>query len=252
MMNLPTQPAGPSDPGENRSLFRLLTGPVAVLVLLIVVGRFAGRYWPEIEATVASLGFSGYVLFATAWALLSITFFPVSVMGVSAGALFGPWVGMAIVFPAGLAGGSAMFWLGRGLLRGRIRKMIATRPKLAAVDRLAGEQALKLNALTRLSPLNFGLASYTLAAGSTSYKAYFWGMFATLPSMMAQVWFGSLAREAARPTGEDGFSAGRMAVMIAGLLFFLGLTWMVGRMIKQAWDEAPDSEPEIESTDTRE
>jgi hypothetical protein len=77
-------------------------------------------------------------------------------------------------------------------------------------------------------------------------------MFATLPSMMAQVWFGSLAREAALPTGEDGFSAGRMAVMIAGLLFFLGLTWMVGRMIKQAWDEAPDSEPEIESTDTRE
>ncbi len=252
MMNSPTQPSGPPDPGENRSLLRILTGPAAVLVLLIVVGRFAGRYWPEIETTVASLGVSGYVLFAVAWTLLSITFFPVSVMGVSAGALFGPWVGMAIVFPAGLAGGSAMFWLGRGLLRDRIRKMISNRPKLAAVDRLAGEQALKLNALTRLSPLNFGLASYTLAAGSTTYRAYFWGMFATLPSMMAQVWFGSLAREATRPTGEDGFSAGRMAVMIAGLLFFLGLTWMVGRMIKQAWDEAPDSEPEIESTDTRE
>ncbi len=243
-MNSPTQPAGSSGPVENRSLARLLAGPAAALVLLIVVGRFAGRYWPEIEAAVSNLGFTGYLLFAAAWILLSITFFPVSVLGVSAGALFGPWVGMALVFPAGLAGGSAMFWLGRGLLRDKIRKMISTRPKLAAVDRLAGEQALKLNALTRLSPLNFGLASYTLAAGSTSFRAYFWGMFATLPSMMAQVWFGSLAREAARPAGEEGFSTGRLILMIGGLLFFLGLTWMVGKMIKQAWDEAPDDNPE--------
>ncbi|MCK9995386.1 MAG: TVP38/TMEM64 family protein [Candidatus Krumholzibacteria bacterium] len=243
MMNIPDQPTGPSDPVEKRSLPRLLAGPAAALVILIIVGRFAGRYWPEIESTVSSLGFTGYLLFAAAWVLLSITFFPVSVLGVSAGALFGPWVGMALVFPAGLAGGSAMFWLGRGLLRERIRQMISTRPKLAAVDRLAGEQALKLNALTRLSPLNFGLASYTLAAGSTSFRAYFWGMFATLPSMMAQVWFGSLAREAARPTGEEGFASGRLILMIGGLLFFLGLTWMVGKMIKQAWDEAPDDNP---------
>jgi len=238
-MDLPPETSGPPDSGEKRNLLRLLAGPAAILVVLIVAGRFAGRFWPDVEAAVGSLGFSGYLLFAAAWVLLSLTFFPVSVMGVSAGALFGPWVGMAVVFPAGLAGGSAMFWLGRGLLREKIRKMIATRPKLAAVDRLAGDQALKLNALTRLSPLNFGLASYTLAAGPTNFGAYFWGMFATLPSMAAQVWFGSLAREAARSTGEGGSSTGRMALLIGGLIFFLVLTWVVGKMFKQAWDEAP-------------
>ena len=87
--------------------------------------------------------------------------------------------------------------------------------------------------------MNYGLASYTLAAGATTYRAYFWGMFAILPSAMAQVWFGSLAKEASRPGGEDGFSGGRMALLAGGLVFFLILTWMVGKMVKQAWDEAP-------------
>jgi uncharacterized membrane protein YdjX (TVP38/TMEM64 family) len=236
--------SGSSDSGGYRNTLRLLAGPVAILAGLIVAGRYAGGFWPEVEASVGEMGFSGYLLFCAAWVLLSVTCFPVSVLGVSAGALFGPWIGMALVFPSGLVGGSVMFWLGRGLLRGKIRKMIAARPKLAAVDRLAGEQELKLNILTRLSPLNYGLASYTLAAGPTSYRAFFWGMFAILPSSMAQVWFGSLAREAAIPGGEDGFSVGKMALLAGGLAFFLVLTWMVARMVKQAWDEAPADSPE--------
>jgi len=244
MMSLQSQSSGPSGPGGIRNTLRLLAGPGVVLVGLIMVGRYAGRFWPDIEAAVDGLGFAGYALFAAVWVLFSLTCFPVSVLGVSAGALFGLWVGVALVFPASLIGGSVMFWMGRGLLRGRIRKMISDRPKLAAVDRMVGEQALKLNALTRLSPLNFGLASYTLAAGSTTFRAYFFGLFATLPSMMAQVWFGSLAREAGRSANEGGFSSGKLALLAGGLGFFGLLTWLVGRMVKQAWDEAPADGPE--------
>jgi uncharacterized membrane protein YdjX (TVP38/TMEM64 family) len=244
MMNSPKSPSVSAPPQGAAKIWRLLAGPVLFLTVLVVAGRYAGRFWPDIEAAVGGLGFAGYLLFVVAWALFSMACFPVSVLGVSAGALFGPWLGMALVFPAGLAGGSLMFWLGRGLLRGKIRRMIATRPKLAAVDRLAGEQSLKLNILTRLSPLNFGLASYTLAAGATSFRAFFWGIFAILPSSMAQVWFGSMAREAARTTEEGGFSKGRLALLAGGVVFFLVLTWVVGRMIKQAWDETPAGEPD--------
>lgn len=239
MMPAPEKPPAPPRTREFRNLLRSFGAPTLFVVALVVAGRYAGRFWPDIESAVEGLGFIGLLLFVAAWVLLSTTCFPVSVLGVSAGALFGPWLGMALVFPAGLAGGSLMFLLGRGLFRSRIKKLIATRPKLAAVDRLAGEQALKLNAMTRLSPLNFGLASYTLAAGRTGFRAYFWGMFATLPSMLAQVWFGSIAREAGRTTGDGGFSAGRMVLLGVGLLFFALLTWLVGRMVKQAWDEAP-------------
>lgn len=132
-----------------------------------------------------------------------------------------------------------MFWLGRGLLRNRIVAYTATNPKLAAIDRLAGDQALKLNILTRLSPLNFGLACYTLATGRTTYRAYFWGMFAILPSLVGQVWFGSLALEAGRSTSEGSFSKMETALLVVGVVFFGLLTWVVGRMIKKAMNEAP-------------
>jgi len=239
MTQTPKEQAKALRSGNFLNLLRTMGVPILVVIALVVAGRYAGRFWPEVESTVEGLGFSGYLLFIAAWVLLSMTCFPVSVMGISAGALFGPWVGMALVFPSGLIGGSLMFFLGRVLFRSRIKDVIATRPKLAAVDRLAGEQALKLNIMTRLSPLNFGLASYTLAAGRSGFWAYFWGIFAMLPSLLAQVWFGSIAREAGRTTGDGEFSVGRILLLVAGLIFFALLTWLVGRMIKQAWDEAP-------------
>jgi uncharacterized membrane protein YdjX (TVP38/TMEM64 family) len=131
-----------------------------------------------------------------------------------------------------------MFWLGRGLVRGRVRTMMAGNPKLAAVDRMAGEQALKLNILTRLSPLNFGLASYTLSAGRTTFGAFFAGLFAVMPSALAQVWFGSLARDAGSASDQGSFSAEKLAILVAGVVFFAILTWIVGRMVKRALDES--------------
>lgn len=235
----PTNPPRSSGPF---ALLRQLAGPALVLIALVVAGRYAGRFWPDIEAAVGELGFSGYLLFCVAWVILSLTCFPVSVLGVSAGALFGPWLGTALVVPSALVGGSIMFWLGRGLLRARILKMVATRPKLAAIDRLAGEQALKLNFLTRLSPLNYGLASYTLSAGRTSFRAYFAGCFAVFPSALAQVWFGSLAIEAGSGADDGGFSSGKLAILVAGVIFFALLTWMIGRMVKKAWDETEQTQ----------
>ena len=78
------------------NIWRLVGWPAVVLTLLVVAGRYAGKFWPDVEAAVGGLGFWGYLLFIAAWVLLSLTFFPVSVLGVSAGALFGPWVGMAL------------------------------------------------------------------------------------------------------------------------------------------------------------
>lgn len=243
MVNFPSEPNNNQGPGSFRGVLRLLVVPAAILACMVVLGRVAGEFWPRIEASVASLEYMGYLLFAAAVVLLATTCFPVSVLAVSAGALFGPWAGMALVFPSLLATGSLMFWMGRGFLRRRIQKMIAHRPRLVAVDRMAQDRAFKLNILTRLSPLNFGLASYTLAAGPTTFRAFFWGLFAILPSSLAQVWFGSLAGEAAGSSGDEGFATGRMILLVVGVIFFLVLTWVVARMIKQAWADAPADGP---------
>lgn len=231
----------PSPPVGGRSLVRLLGGPALVILLLIVFGRAAGGYWPQVQETVAGLGTWGYAVFVAAWIVLATACFPVSVLGFSAGLLFEPVLAFGLVLMSGLLSGSLMFWLGRALLRQRIRELVSTRPRLAAVDRLAGRKALRLNILTRLSPLNYGLACYTLASGRTAFGTYFLGMFGLVPSAIAQIWFGNIARQAGQAAaGEGGWTTAKTGILIGGLAFFTLLTWIVGRMIRDAWAEEAD------------
>ena len=229
----PSSSAAPDAPPK-KGIFRTLLGPAVALVLLAVIGRLAGGYWPAVEAKVAELGPVGYLLFCAAWVLLSSACFPVSVLGISAGVLFGLPLGIALVFVSAMLAAALMFALGRGLLRARIREMIATRPKLAAVDRLAGEKALRLNALTRLSPLNYGLACYTLAAGRTNFVAYMLGNLATVPSMVLQVWVGTLVVETGKSFTGDGLSPRNLLLLGGGLVFMGILMWQISRLIRQA------------------
>ena len=235
------QPDSKENSAESRpkaGFFRTFAGPTVGIIALIVVGRLAGGHWPEIEAKVAELGTLGYLLFVGAWIVLASACFPVSVLGFSAGALFGLPLGVALVFTSAMLAASCMFGLGRGLLRGRIRELVATRPKLAAVDRLAGEKALRLNILTRLSPLNYGLACYTLAAGRTNLRSYLLGNVASLPSMVLQVWLGTLAVQTGKSVTGGGMSTRNLVLMGLGLVFVGILMWQIGRMIKQAVAEA--------------
>ncbi len=225
-------------PAAKRGFLRTFAGPVLGIVALIVVGRLAGSHWPEIEAKVSELGNLGYLLFVGAWIVLASACFPVSVLGFSAGALFGMPLGVSLVFTSAMLAATVMFGLGRGLMRGRIRDLIATRPKLAAVDRLAGEKALRLNILTRLSPLNYGLACYTLAAGRTNLKSYLLGNVASLPSMVLQAWLGTLAVQTGKSVTGEGMSPRNLVMAAAGLIFVGVLMWQIGRMIKQAVAEA--------------
>jgi uncharacterized membrane protein YdjX (TVP38/TMEM64 family) len=131
-----------------------------------------------------------------------------------------------------------MFALAHGFLRARIHDLVVGRPRLAAIDRMAAREDVKLNVLTRLSPLNFGLASYTLGAGKSRYRAYAAGLVATTPSMIAQVWFGALAgRAGSAAAAEEGFPWSRTLLLGAGVVFFAVLSWQVGRMVRRAWNE---------------
>ena len=224
----------PAEVEAQRGPWRALVGPVAIIGVLMILGRLAGGHWPQVETWVAGLGAAGYAVFCGAWVVLASACFPVSVLGISAGALFGLPLGLVLVFISAMAAALVMYGLARGLLRDRIRRLIAGRPRLAAVDRLAGEQALRLNVLTRLSPLNYGLVCYTLAVGRTSLRTYLLGNLATVPSMVVQVWLGTVAVETGKAAGGDGPATRDLILLACGLVFFAVLTWQIGRLVRQA------------------
>ena len=235
-------PAGATipDPDPRTPWWRPLIGPVLVLAALVVLGRIAGGYWSGAQEQVAALGTAGMALYWVAFVLLAAACFPVAALGFSAGMLFGPWVGIALVFTGVIAAGILMFFLGKGLVRDRVVALVTARPKLAAIDRLAGRQTWRLNLLTRLSPFNFGIASYVLAAGRSDLGAYLLGLPATLPSVVVWVWLGALARDDA---GADARGT-KLVLTALGLVFFLVLLGAIGRMVRRALqDPSASDEP---------
>jgi uncharacterized membrane protein YdjX (TVP38/TMEM64 family) len=236
----------PGKPPSSRSIapvasWRQLVAPLVAILLLIVLGRLIGSRWPEIVSAVEGAGLAGQALFVGAAALLVACCFPVAGLALSAGALYGLWPGLPLVVIAFLISSLLMFALGRGMLRGRIQVIIRDRPRLAAIDRMVGERALRLNLLTRLAPLNFGLSSYTLAAGRSGLGTYLIGTAGALPGTAVYVWLGWVARGVGSG-GETGTTGG-ILVLVIGAVAIGVLTWLITRLVRQAWREAEADAP---------
>ncbi|MBU8870723.1 MAG: VTT domain-containing protein [Gemmatimonadales bacterium] len=230
------QPTGAPPNGKNP--IRQLLLPLLVLLGFILLGNWLGGRWPEVEAALEGMGAWGYVVYSLAFVLLTSMCFPVSVLGISAGFLFGPWLGFGLHFLSGVLASSLMYWFGKGLLRTRIKSLLATRPRLAAVDRMVGERAIRLNLLVRLSPMNYGVVCYTLASGRNTFGAYAVGMLGNAPTMAAQIWIGVVARQTGQMgSGDLDGSPQRLILLGVGLVFFALLSWQISRMVQAAWKE---------------
>lgn len=226
-------------PTAAEGLAKRVVLPILLLLGVLSVAYLGRAWWDGLSDWIARSGGAGYLVFFLAFVLLTTFCFPVSVLGFSAGAMFGPGLGLGLLLASGLASGVLMFFVGRFLFRGRIARLVATRPRLATLDNLAREKALRLNLLARLSPLNYGVVCYTLAAGKSPFSAYCLGMTAILPSMLGQVWTGALARNARQVAeGKDGPETLQWVLLGAGVVFFSLLSWQVGRLARQAWRQA--------------
>lgn len=205
------------------------------LLLMLALAAAAFVHRDELRVILVEAGPRGAAWFAAAILLLVTGCFPVSALGFTAGALYGPWQGLAVLVPGVLGGGALMLGLGRSVLREPIRRRLAAHPRLAAFDRIAGRRGLRLNLLARLAPFNFGLVCYGLAAGGGSARHYLLGLLGALPSLVGHVTVGALVAAGATD-GEAGpvrTAAGALAIAAV-----LALGWQVGRMARAAWNEA--------------
>ena len=241
MEKLPLNPkisASPGAPASGKNAARQLIGLLLLILVLVLLGQWLGGRWHEVETALGRMGPWGYLAYIGSFVGLTTLCFPVTILGVSAGFLFGPWIGFGLQLLSGVLAGSLMYWLGRGLLRVRIKALLTTRPRLAAVDRMVGDRAVRLNLLARLSPLNYGLVCYTLASGRSTFGSYLVGLVGIAPSMAAQVWLGVVARQSGQMgAGDLEGSSQRLVILGVGLVFFGLLSWQISRMVQAAWKE---------------
>ncbi len=225
---------GPSvTPRPTRAVWRELLGPALVLTALAAAAHLANSRWPDWPARLAALGPWRPAIYVALWLLAVPCGFPAAGLGLTSGFLFGTVGGAAGATGGLLVSGLVMFGLGRRWLRPRVARLTAAQPRLARLEREAAAGGLGLHLVARLSPLNYALTSYTLAAGGAPLRTYAAGLAGALPGLWAYVWLGAAAARGAR--GSDAPGSLKLVLLIVGGLGLLGLGYVLARLARRAW-----------------
>ena len=188
--------------------------PLVAVGLLVGIGAVYKEditdYLRWFAGYVEGLGPNGPALFMALYVLLEVLAVPAIPLTMSAGAIFGPAQGTAIVSVSGTIAATASFLIARYALRDRVKAMADQYPKFAAIDRAIGEDSFRVVALLRLSPLlPFALSNYLYGLTSVKLRPYVLASWlGMLPGTFAYVSAGSVGQDD-DGGGERGGGGGR-------------------------------------------
>jgi len=251
---VPDQPASRLDwtletPRPAERGWRALRRPLLLLLALVALalaGRRAGADVPEFAAWVNGLGPWGPLAFVAGYVIACVALVPGSLLTLAAGAIFGLWLGVALVFVGASLGAAAAFLVARYVARGAVARRLAGDRRVAAIDRAIGREGRKIVLLLRLSPvIPFNLLNYALGLTRVRLADYLIGMVGLLPGTVLYVYAGKLAGDVAALAGGAAppRGPGYYAVLGLGLAATVGATALVARAARRALREAADDDP---------
>ena len=255
----PPSPASGSDAADETNQNLVATAfPLVAVGLLVGIGAVYKEditdYLRWFAGYVEGLGPNGPALFMALYVLLEVLAVPAIPLTMSAGAIFGPAQGTAIVSVSATIAATASFFIARYALRDRVQAMADQYPKFAAIDRAIGEDSFRVVALLRLSPLlPFALSNYLYGLTSVKAKPYVLASWlGMLPGTFAYVSAGSVGRtmmEAGAGAGEAGGDWTHAAQIACGFGFAL----LSGSYVANLASEAlKDVEEEMNTIEARE
>lgn len=191
---------------------------------------------------IVGLGYWGPVALGLVYVVATICFVPGTILTLAAGALFGLWIGLAVVSVSSTIGAALAFLIARYLARDRVAKMADGNRDFDAIDQAIGDGGWKVVGLLRLSPaIPFNVQNYLY--GLTPIR--FWpcvltSWIAMLPGTFLYVYIGhvtgaAVGRERERSTGE-------WVMLGVGLLATIAVTVYVTRLAKSKLGKKVDDD----------
>ncbi|XP_010534954.1 PREDICTED: uncharacterized protein LOC104810374 [Tarenaya hassleriana] len=202
---------------------------LAGVLLVGVVGGFAGVgyvykdqinfFLSQFSAFIEGYGPAGYALFVAVYAGLEILAIPAIPLTMSAGLLFGSFIGTIIVSISGTVAASVAFLIARYFARERILKLVEGNKKFLAIDKAIGENGFRVVTLLRLSPLlPFSLGNYLYGLTSVKFVPYVLGSWlGMLPGTWAYVSAGAFGRAIIQEESDVGLPGGNGQLLTLGL-----------------------------------
>ncbi len=195
----------------------LLLGAVgAVLVVLAVRGV---PTLEEVRVTVGGAGAWAPVLFVALVVLATVSLLPISVFTLLAGVLFGPFLGVVLVWVGAVAGALACFGLGRVLSRPALLRLTGrgrTGSALLRLEDVLSRRGLLAVLGVRLVPVvPFGPSSYLAGATSLRLRDFLLGTaIGTVPGVVVYTVLGGSLSE---PTSPAFLASAGALVVLLGL-----------------------------------
>ncbi len=200
----------------------------------LAIGQLATPYLPGFAAWVQTLGMWAPLAFVVAYIGVVLFMLPAFLLTMAGGAVFGVVKGSALVLTGATIGGTMAFLLGRTILRASVARRVAANPTLSAVDRVIGDDGLRLMFLLRLSPaIPFVLSNYALGVTRVRTRDFVMAMPGMLPIIASYAAFGAAGAKAA-----NGEGALPMPVLALGVIATVVLGLHFARMTQRAIREA--------------
>lgn len=228
----------------------------AILLLALAAGLYfvpwsdaeaMERLLEETRKQVDRFGYWGPVILIGLFVVATLLMLPSSLLTLLSGMIYGPILGLLVIMSATIVGSSLAFLVGRTLLRSRIERFAAKRPRFRALDRAIAERGLRIVILLRLTPIApFNVLNYALSLTKVRLRQYMLGtLLGMLPGTALFVYLGSTAREVAQlVSGEQAWGSGATLLFFGGLLVTAGLTiyltFVARRALQAAMDQYPD------------
>jgi uncharacterized membrane protein YdjX (TVP38/TMEM64 family) len=225
----------------SRGTIRRIVIGLAVLVVVILVGRQLSAQLPRLTAAVDALGVWGPVVFVLAYAAACVAFVPASLLTLAAGALFGVVRGTAFVLVGATLGATGAFLIARYVARDWVAAKVQRDPRFAAIDAAIEEQGRKVVFLLRLSPvIPFNVLNYALGLTKVRLVDFLIASVGMLPGTLLYVYSGKLAGVVAGAASATAPPKGAafFIVLGLGLIATAAVTIIVTRLARRALADA--------------
>lgn len=218
---------------------KIVLGVVA-LGALVAAARFVPvrKLLEAFQGWSAAAGPHAGLLYGLLYFAAALLCVPAAAFSLGAGFLFGFPAGFVISILSIAASAAGAYAIGRSIARKRVKRMLAARPRLAAVDGALREKGWKVVGLLRLNPmLPAGPLNYLLSATSIKFLPFLAGtVIGMLPDTLVYVALGSAGHLLLEPGARR--SPAHWALLGLGIAATAVATVLITRTAKRKLAEA--------------
>ncbi len=209
---------------------RVLAGGL-LIVLVLLIGEELKPHFHTMEEWIGRQGMMApvyYILFLT---VLSILCFPLDVLFILCGILFGFWPGLLYMSLGILLSQSLIFLLSHTWLKALVLSKLDHYPRARTLHSLVGKANLRLLSLVRMSPVPLSPVTYLLGTTQIKYRHFLLSTLGAIPTSAASLYVGVVAVHA---TVDTQTSHWHNLPLYGGFLLVVALVAFIGHRARQA------------------